>query len=327
MIQKMLLNKAITMPILTFPAVQLLNISVKELVSNAEKQANAMKILADRYPMSVSLSMMDLSVEAEAFGADVRFFEMDIPTITGTLLKNDADIADLKIPSVGTKRTANYIEGIRLAKKLIKDRPIFAGCIGPFSLAGRLLDMTEIMVDCYLEPKRVHNLLEKTTQFIINYINGFKHAGADGIILAEPAAGLLSPDLCAEFSSVYVKRIADAVKSADFVFCYHNCGNTVPLYQSIAGIDADMYHFGNAIDIEDQLKQMPKGKIILGNLSPTEVFRKGTPDSVRKAVTELLSRCQKYPNFLLSSGCDIPPMTPLRNIDAYFQAVSDFYKK
>ncbi len=28
-----------------------------------------------------------------------------------------------------------------------------------------------------------------------------------------------------------------------------------------------------------------------------------------------------YPNFLISSGCDIPPITPWENIDAFFAAV------
>lgn len=327
LLNSMLLHRDKTMPVLTFPAIELLHITVRDLISDAQKQADAMKILSDRYPMSASLSMMDLSVEAEAFGASVRFFEMDIPTITGTLLKTEGDIDQLMIPKVGTKRTKNYIEGIRLAKTFVTDRPVFAGCIGPFSLAGRLLDMTEIMVDCYIEPEMVHKLLEKTTTFLISYILEFKRAGADGIILAEPAAGLLSPDLCSEFSSVYVKKIADAVKDDHFIFCYHNCGNTVPLFKSILDIDADIYHFGNAIDIEDQLKQFPSNKIVMGNLSPTEVFRKGTKESIHKAVFELLHRCNHYPNFILSSGCDIPPLTPIENIDAFFDAVRDFFSE
>ena len=35
--------------------------------------------------------------------------------------------------------------------------------------------------------------------------------------------------------------------------------------------------------------------------------------------------CCKYPNFAISSGCDIPPMSKWENIDAYFEAVSEFY--
>jgi uroporphyrinogen decarboxylase len=47
-------------------------------------------------------------------------------------------------------------------------------------------------------------------------------------------------------------------------------------------------------------------------------------DTVRKVTLELLDKCSKYPNFVLSSGCDMPPMTPWENIDAFIKAAEDF---
>ena len=35
---------------------------------------------------------------------------------------------------------------------------------------------------------------------------------------------------------------------------------------------------------------------------------------------------KQYPNFVLSSGCDTPPHTPMENIDAFFKALDDFNK-
>ncbi|MCQ5183170.1 methylcobamide--CoM methyltransferase, partial [Parabacteroides distasonis] len=31
-----------------------------------------------------------------------------------------------------------------------------------------------------------------------------------------------------------------------------------------------------------------------------------------------------YPNFILSSGCDIPPLVPSNNIDAFYQALEEY---
>ena len=136
-----------------------------------------------------------------------------------------------------------------LAAKKITDRPVFAGVIGPFSLAGRLTDVTEAMIYCYEEPEMMHTVLEKASAFLIDYIKAYKEAGADGIVMAEPLAGLLSPDLAEEFSARYVKKINDAVKDEDFIVIYHNCGNTAILtIDSILSTGADAYHFGNAID-------------------------------------------------------------------------------
>ena len=90
-------------------------------------------------------------------------------------------------------------------------------------------------------------------------------------------------------------------------------------------VDATAYSFGNAIDIETTLKALPEDKLIIGNIDPAGIIRSSTPDVIRKEVTELLRRCDKYPNFVMSSGCDIPPMTPLENLQAFFDATEDFY--
>ena len=63
----------------------------------------------------------------------------------------------------------------------------------------------------------------------------------------------------------------------------------------------------------------------MGNIDPAGVLRMGTPESVRNKTLELLEKCSKYSNFVLSSGCDIPPMTPWENIDAFFKAAEEFY--
>ncbi|MCL2344154.1 MAG: uroporphyrinogen decarboxylase family protein [Firmicutes bacterium] len=313
------------MPVLSFPGAQLLGVTVRELVSSGEKQAACMKAVADRYDPLASVSLMDLSVEAEAFGSPVRFSDDEVPAVTAAVIRGEADLEALEVPAVGTARTGEYVDAIRRAKKLIAGVPIFAGSIGPFSLAGRLMDMTEIMVLCYEEPELVHRALEKATQFLIQYNAAFKEAGADGILMAEPAAGLLSPALNGEFSAPYVKRIIEAVRTDGCVFLYHNCGNTIPLIAHILETGAKAFHFGNAIDLSKMLPLVPNDIPVLGNMDPVGQLRKGTPNSVRQSVLNLLSRCAEYPNFILSSGCDIPPATPLENIDAFFDAAKEFY--
>jgi len=56
------------MPVLSFPCVQLMGITVKQLISDSTFQAAGMKKIYERTDSLASLSMMDLSVEAEAFG-------------------------------------------------------------------------------------------------------------------------------------------------------------------------------------------------------------------------------------------------------------------
>ena len=316
------------MPLLSFPGVQLIGHTVDELVRSGELQAQCMKAVADRFDTGVSFSLMDLSVEAEAFGSAVHYSEDDVPTIHEALIHDEDEAEALVVPEVGAGRTGECVEGIRKACELITDRPVIAGIIGPYSLAGRLLDMTEIMILCYEEPEMVETVLEKVTEFQIAYAKAFKEAGANGICMAEPAAGLLSPSLMDEFSTPYVKKIREAVEDENFVVIYHNCGNNVELLiNNISKVDAAAYSFGNAIDIENTLKALPEDRMIIGNIDPAGTLRNGTPEVIRKEVLELLERCSKYPNFVLSSGCDIPPQTPIENLQAFFDAAAEFYGK
>ncbi len=240
---------------------------------------------------------MDLSVEAEAFGSPVHYSEDEVPTVTAALVHDEDEAEALKVPEVGAGRTGECVKGIKEVSEMITDRPVLAGIIGPFSLAGRLLDMTEIMIMTYEDPEVVETVLEKATEFLIK-----------------------------EFFTPYVKRIRESVEDDNFAVLYHNCGSVVPLLDNIREINAGAYSIGNAVDIEEALKAIPQESIVTGNIDPAGTFRNGTPEQMRKETLELLERCSKYPNFVIGRGCDIPPMTPLENIQAFFDAVKEFYE-
>lgn len=315
------------MPVLSFPAVQLLGISVKELISDSDRQAEGMRLVAQRTDAAAAVSLMDLSVEAECFGSAIRVSDREVPTVVGRIVEDEEGAKALEVPRVGSARSGLYVEAIRKAVELINDRPVFAGAIGPFSLAARLLDVTEIMMECYDEPDMVHMVMEKATSFLTEYCKAYREAGANGIVLAEPVTGLLSPALAEEFSAPYVKRLVDAVQDDSFVIIYHNCGNnTIQMIDSILDTGAAAYHFGNAIDMAQMLARIPAGTVAMGNVDPAGEFCHGTPESIRRATLQVMENCCPYPNFVISSGCDIPPMSKWENIDAFFGAVQEYYE-
>ena len=316
-----------TMPILSFPGVQIIGHTVDQLVRSGELQAQCMQAVSERFDTGAAFSLMDLSVEAEAFGAPICYSEDDVPTVHGILIHDEAEAEALKIPEVGAGRTGECVEGIRKACERIRNKPVLAGIIGPYSLAGRLLDMSEIMLLCFDEPEMVEMILEKATAFLIQYAKAFKEAGANGICMAEPAAGLLSPTLMDEFSTPYVQKVREAVEDENFIFMYHNCGNISPLLDRIRALDMQAYSIGNAVDVEKVLKVIPEDRVVIGNIDPAGTIRSGTPEKIRKETLELLNRCGKYPNFVISSGCDIPPAAPLENIQAFFDAVKEYYTR
>lgn len=314
-------------PILSFPVTQLMGIHVRELIADSDRQAQGMKIIADRNDAYGANSLMDLSVEAECFGAEIAYADDEIPTVRVRLIETLADAQALKVPDFGTGRTGVYADAVKKAAAVIRDRPVFGCQIGPFSLAGRLFGVTEAMILCYEEPETVCILLEKAVAFAIRYALAFKAAGADGIVLAEPLAGMMSPALSKEFSSAYVKQIVDAVQDDNFIVIYHNCGNsTLYMIDGILEVGAAAYHFGNAINMSDMLARIPADTLVFGNVDPAGQLRDGTPETVKMATLEVLNTCGHHSNFVISTGCDIPPGAKWENIDAFFETVREFYR-
>lgn len=314
-------------PVLSFPSVQKMGITVAQLISDSEKQAEGMKLIAEQFPAAASVSLMDLSLEAEAFGSEIRISDDEVPTVIGALVTEEEEAEMLEVPEIGEGRTQIYIDAIQKACEKITDRPVFAGVIGPFSLAGRLMGVSDALVYCFEEPDMVHIILEKVAEFLIKYCREYKKAGANGVVMAEPLAGLLSPELAAEFSAEYVRRIVAEIQDEEFIVIYHNCGDSaLKTVETIAENGCRAFHFGNVVDMEEMMKRMPENVLVMGNIDPAGVFRNGTAESIYTATKEMLEKCGKYPNFVISSGCDIPPMSPWENIQSFFKAAEDFYE-
>lgn len=316
-------------PILSYPSVQMLFVTVKELVSSPTNMALGMRLIADRYKMPAALSYMDLSVEAEAFGATCVYQADEVPTIIGRLIDTEKQAEQLKVPDVGAGRTGINVEAIRMATRLIHDRPIVANCSGPFSLAGRLMNVNDILLKTLEEPELVHIVLRKAADFLREYIKALKNAGADGVILAEPLAGLLSPALMQEFSTDYVRELVDELQDRSFLIIYHNCaGGTERLLEPILNTGCRAFHFGEKADIVKILETIPDKYLVMGNLSAASVFKHGTPTQVKMDTQRLLMKCMKYKNFMISSGCDIPADTDIDCVDMFFETVqSGYYRR
>ena len=311
-------------PVMTHPGIELNGHSVRQAVSDGCVHAEAVKLLACKYPSAAACTIMDLTVEAEAFGAQVVFSNEAVPALSGRLLSSADDIHCLQVPSLRAGRIPQYLKASLLAAQAIDDRPLLSGCIGPFSLAGRLYDMSEIMVLIYENPEAAHTLLQKCTDFICKYCEALKQTGANGVLMAEPASGLLSNDDCLTFSSQYVRRIVEQVQDDTFIVILHNCGNTGQCTKAMTATGAAAYHFGNKCRMEDVIKEVPPTALAMGNIDPVSVFKDGTPELMRQTVHELLDKMHDHPNFVLSSGCDTPPRTPAANIDAFYEALDNW---
>jgi len=317
-------KERVAIPIMTHPGIELIGKTVLKAVSDGNVHFEAIKALDQKYPSAACTVIMDLTVEAEAFGATVNFPENDVPTVVGRLVSDMESVAQLQIPDLTAGRIPQFLLANKLTAEYSKNKPVFGGIIGPFSLAGRLYDMSELMMDCYCEPEIAKLLLEKCTEFLKTYCIELKKQGVNGVIIAEPAAGLLSNDGCNEFSSQYIKLIVEAAQDDSFMVVLHNCGNTGHCTAAMLETGALGYHFGNKIDMVQVLNTCPQDVLVMGNLDPVSIFKSATPETLRLTALELLNVTSGYPNFVLSSGCDVPPHIPQANIEAFYSALEEY---
>lgn len=316
-------SKRLAFPIMTHSGIELIGKSVYDAVTNGEIHAQAVCALGELYPSLACSVIMDLTVEAEAFGAKIHFTEKDVPSVEGRLVSNAEEIENLRVPSLNQGRIQEYIKANKIIAERM-DKPVFSGCIGPYSLAGRLYDMSELMMAMFTEPDSIKKLLQKCTDFIISYCKAMKEVGSNGVLIAEPAAGLLSNEFCLEYSSSYVKQIVDCVQNESFLVILHNCGNRGQCTEAMIATGASGYHFGNAIDMVSALEECPSDVLVMGNLDPVQLFKMSSPSEVYDNTITLLNNTSQYKNFILSSGCDTPPEIPFDNIKVFYQALTDF---
>jgi len=315
------------MPVMTHPGIAYNGNTVRQAVTDGRLHYEAVHTMARRYPSVAAATIMDLTTEAEAFGAEIAFADEAVPVVVGHPLAATDAISRLEVPALSAGRIPAYLKANLLAARNITDRPVFAGCIGPFSLAGRLYGMSELMILICEQPHAAQLLLSKCTRFICKYCEALKQTGTGGVMMAEPASGLLSDNDCQTFSSDYIRYIVQQVQSDDFLLILHNCGNTGHCTRSMVTTGAAAYHFGNKCRMEEVIREVPPNALAMGNLDPVSVFKDGTPQQIRLSVLQLLEKMRDYPNFVLSSGCDIPPHTPSENTDAFFEALDEFNRQ
>lgn len=317
-------DKRIAIPIMTHPGIEAIGKNVIDAVTDGEVHYQAIKNVTETYDTTACTVIMDLTVEAEAFGCVISMPEHEVPSVTGRLVCDEESVNRLQVPSLSAGRMSEYLKANRLAVENIKDKAVLSGCIGPFSLAGRLYDMSEIMVGIYIEPDVIKTLLDKCTEYITLYCKELKAIGATGVIMAEPAAGLLSNEDCLEYSTVYVKQIVEAVQDDNFTVVLHNCGNKGHCTQAMIDSGAAALHFGNAVNMVETLEQCPSNLVVMGNIDPVGILKQATPEEVYRITADLLAKTAQYKNFVISSGCDMPPFVPDVNIKAFYRAIADF---
>ena len=322
-------GRRLVAPLVGSPGCRLVGHSIKLAQQNVAVHAATVKAIYDRFRPDAVFFLMDLAVEANALGLPVRFPLYDSATVEQHPVRSADDLKGYRdIPVLGDGKVQTYVQTMqRMAGFLPADVIRGAYVIGPFTLAGLLAGAQEIALDVLTDRAKVHELVRFSCSVVEQYGRALLAAGAQLLCILEPTAVMLGPRQFEEFSGQYVQRLIGSAFASPFgqpaSVVYHICGNTMHLLEAMAetgaqGLSLDSPETG--VDLAAAAKRVGPGVAIIGNVNPTKVMLHGTAADEKVTVNELAAKMAGIPNFILSTGCDLPPETPLENIDAFMQA-------
>ncbi len=304
-------------PLMAFPGVQLSKYSVRQILFNSKAQVETSRALAERFKPDALFQVMDLSVEANALGLQVRFPLNESPSVEDHPVKSPDDLEQFsRIDILKDGRIMAFLEAMREMKETI-DMPIGGYVIGPFTLAGRMMGESEAAMAAIDDSSGLEQIVEFATERILRYGKALVSAGADMIAILEPTGVILSPDQFRQFSGKYVKRILDGL---DTMGILHICGDSNHIIPYMCETGAQGLSLDSDVDLPKAIELLPEDVVMIGNLDPVACVAQSTAEEVREASLQLLESMSKYPNFIFSTGCDLPPETPLENIRAMIEA-------
>jgi len=317
-------GRRLVAPLVGFPGVEMIGSTIKIAQQNFGEHYRAVKAIADTFQPDLVFPLMDLSVEANALGRFTVFPREESATVPKEHFSLDEldRLAAINITFDG--RLMGFVETVKLMSVSLPQEILRGAYVtGPFTLAGLMMGADDAVMGTVLDPDTLHRLCHFTTERIQEYIQLLLAAGAQVICILEPSAVMLSPAQFSEFSAIYIRHITTSFKYSGASFVYHTCGNTMHLVQKMAaagvhGVSLDSADCG--VDLARAASLVAEDVVVIGNLSPTTTMRSGSPDDVRREAGALLDQMKRYPNFVLSTGCDLPQETPAANIRALVEA-------
>jgi len=259
----------------------------------------------------------DFVVEPEALGCEIRWgtSPQSVPAVRTHPFEKPED---LKMPKnlLETGRIPVVIEAIRLVRKEVGDLlPISSLALGPFTLAGELAGIENLLIWTLRKPDYVKQFVAFATDVILAYAKAQYRAGSDIVQVGDPTASpdLISPASFKQFVKPALTQIAEGLGGPRLL---HICGGTEAIIPDMAETGFDGISIDDAVDIA-KIKPLVDNVKILGNVSSKSTLVFGSPEDVKKEARKALEAGVD----LLEPGCGFSPITPIDNIKAMVEAV------
>jgi uroporphyrinogen-III decarboxylase len=277
--------------------------------------------------------------EAGSLGCAVHFPDDDIPWVGEGWVKTDEDLHRLEAfdyvhNGINARQIAYRQAMIEVADQYpvrFQGGPVFYPGAnpaltntsdGPFGIAGDVMGQVEAFTAIYERPDFLHEVLRIITDKMIAWLDFC----AQEMRLSRPVdfawtddlAVSLSADTFREFALPYNQKLSSHF---DGWISLHMCGKSdhlLEIFRDGLAIN-ELQGFGYQVDL-DRIADVMGGRVVLiGNVNPM-LIRSGTPEQVRDATRTVIEKLAHYKGLIIQDGNNIPPDSPLENINAMMEA-------
>jgi [methyl-Co(III) methanol-specific corrinoid protein]:coenzyme M methyltransferase len=292
------------------------------LHSDAKMLADAAASTYKLFGFECGVIPFDLCVEAEALGCEINVYahldDIVYPTIKKKLIHNE-DEMDITIPADLTSRGRIPLmkEAIGIIKKDIGDEvAIGTYVLGPFTLAGQIMELNDLLKLSFKKPDKVGKLLDLLADAIIVIAKEYEKTGIDYITVREMGAtsDVLSPRVFKNLIQPYLKKIFSELKVNNVL---HICGKTNDIAGFMVESGAKAISVDQKNDVAETRKKIGSEALLFGNYDPYNVLVSGTTALVR----ETMRKCIDNGVSAVWPGCDIWPTVPPENIKAMMEEI------
>jgi uroporphyrinogen decarboxylase len=308
-------------PLLGYPGVVGAGLSAEQALTDVPSHMRSLQFLVERFDPACLFYIMDLTVEAEAVGARIEFGEAGPPSVAEHPVGSFEDLEKLSVPNPADHGRMPLFNEVVAAMSERFDCVVGAYGIGPFTLAAELVGAEELAVRAVTEPEFARAVIDFCRAVTRAYTTSLAISGAQVIAILEPTAVILSPAMFDDLCVGPLTSVAEVIKAEGAHPVLHICGDSTHLLPGMVSCGVQGLSLDSPVDLEVALDVAPYDMLVIGNVDPVGVMVEGTVDEVSAAAHALLQKFARFPNYVLSSGCDLPAETPLENIDALMSAV------
>jgi len=305
------------------PAAREAGMTQAQYRSSPENIARAHIEAAEKYELDGVLIDVDTSTTASALGVPTKYPEDDPAVCHRGNVETLEAVDDLQPVDLSkSERVMTWIEACRLVKQHFGDHKFVRGNCDqlPFSVACMMRSVGTWMLDLTNEEEeeRVFKLLDYALEACLQFVNLMAETGVDMMSHGDSPAGpeMISPAMYRKFALPYQQRVVHRIHEHGKPCLIHICGNTERILETLPATGADAFELDYKTDAQEILRVIGPRAVLSGNLDPSGVLARGTPELVTEKTRDLLDIYRDCPHLIVCSGCALPPASPEATIRA-----------